>query len=138
MPKIKQPTHDISNGGKSLQDSPSNNKTRRRLPKSVFAPLWEQWALDQRIPCKASRHAWAIANNVDVVKVDAWFYRRKVTARKAGIDFTDEDHEGDGAALTDKAHGVKVKMEVRSNIFPTSAASGQNLRRYLRVMAELH
>jgi hypothetical protein len=119
------PTQDVSDVDKGMQESTKNKKTRRRPPKNVFAPLWEQWTLDQRIPCKASRHAWAIQNNVDAAKVDAWFYRRKVAARKTGVAFTDEDHEGDGAVLTDKPRDVKMEMEVRLNLFPTPLVLGQ-------------
>lgn len=58
-----------------------------------FLELNNIWNADLRIPSAASRKAWSAARNLNPNNVHAWWYRRRVVAKKLRIKIPNDSYE---------------------------------------------
>ncbi|KAL1675631.1 hypothetical protein EV122DRAFT_280852 [Schizophyllum commune] len=101
---------------------PSDHKSPKRytythLPPFIAHQLAEIWAADRRLPTPESRKRWALARDVDPVRVHNWWYRRKKVAKGLGVVIPEGSYElsvGDPAG--EKERWEREREEALSRI----------------------
>lgn len=77
--KNDSPGDDVTHPKLSSELKP---KPKTHLPAHVLAELSQIWSRNPRLPSVASRKAWAGLRGVDCNRINAWFLRKKSTAKK--------------------------------------------------------
>ncbi|KAL1689681.1 hypothetical protein GGG16DRAFT_114795 [Schizophyllum commune] len=101
---------------------PSDHKSPKRytythLPPFIAHQLAEIWAADRRLPTPDSRKCWALARDVDPVRVHNWWYRRKKVAKGLGVVIPEGGYELDvGDPMGEKERWEREREEALSRI----------------------
>ncbi|KAL1698985.1 hypothetical protein EV121DRAFT_217158 [Schizophyllum commune] len=101
---------------------PSDQKLPKRytythLPPFIAHQLAEIWAADRRLPTPESRKRWALARDVDPVRVHNWWYRRKKVAKGLGVVIPEGNYElGVGDPVGEKERWEREREEALSRI----------------------
>ncbi|KAI5891388.1 uncharacterized protein SCHCODRAFT_02668745 [Schizophyllum commune H4-8] len=95
----------------SDQQSPKRY-TYTHLPPFIAHQLAVIWAADRRLPTPESRKRWALARDVDPVRVHNWWYRRKKVAKGLGVVIPEGNYElGMGDPAKEKERWEKEREE---------------------------
>ncbi|KAL1754303.1 hypothetical protein FB107DRAFT_215911, partial [Schizophyllum commune] len=101
---------------------PSDQKLPQRytythLPPFIAHQLAKIWTADRRLPTPESRKRWALARDVDPVRVHNWWYRRKRVAKGLGVVIPEGNYElGVGDPVGEKEHWEREREEALSRI----------------------
>ncbi|KAL1661032.1 hypothetical protein GGF50DRAFT_118346 [Schizophyllum commune] len=101
---------------------PSDHKSPKRytythLPPFIAHQLAEIWAADRRLPTPDSRKCWALARDVDPVRVHNWWYRRKKVAKGLGVVIPEGNYElSVGDPVGEKERWEREREEALSRI----------------------
>ncbi|KAI4523113.1 hypothetical protein K525DRAFT_268263 [Schizophyllum commune Loenen D] len=101
---------------------PSDHKSPKRytythLPPFIAHQLAEIWTADRRLPTPDSRKRWALARDVDPVRVHNWWYRRKKVAKGLGVVIPEGGYELDvGDPMGEKERWEREREEALSRI----------------------
>ncbi|KAI5829663.1 hypothetical protein K523DRAFT_304485 [Schizophyllum commune Tattone D] len=101
---------------------PSDHKSPKRytythLPPFIAHQLAEIWTADRRLPTPESRKRWALARDVDPVRVHNWWYRRKKVAKGLGVVIPEGNYElGVGDPVGEKERWEREREEALSRI----------------------
>ncbi|KAL1721511.1 hypothetical protein EV715DRAFT_288257 [Schizophyllum commune] len=101
---------------------PSEHKSPKRytythLPPFIAHQLAEIWTADRRLPTPESRKRWALARDVDPVRVHNWWYRRKKVAKGLGVVIPEGNYElSVGDPVGEKERWEREREEALSRI----------------------
>ncbi|KAL1731547.1 hypothetical protein EV714DRAFT_271577 [Schizophyllum commune] len=101
---------------------PSEHKSPKRytythLPPFIAHQLAKIWTADRRLPTPESRKRWALARDVDPVRVHNWWYRRKKVAKGLGVVIPEGNYElSVGDPVGEKERWEREREEALSRI----------------------